>query len=110
MLDLRALNGGGSTPSSGIAQLKTKELSPAVDIILPTGTAKTGESKGLTYMITRLFNSVNGVLKFLANSPACKSSILTVSKSKWLATSAGSPGTSLTPTGSNEPSVSNLFL
>ena len=48
MLDLGALIGGGSTPSSGMAEVKTKELSPAEDIILPTGTPKTSELKGLT--------------------------------------------------------------
>ena len=48
MLDLGALTGGGSTPLAGMAELKTKELFSAQDIILPTGTPKTGESKGLT--------------------------------------------------------------
>ena len=48
MLDLGALTGGGSTPSTGKTEVKSKELSPVVDIILPTGTPKIGESKGLT--------------------------------------------------------------
>ena len=50
------------------------------------------------------------MLNFLANLLACKYSISTVLKSKWLAISDGSPGTSLTPTGSNESSVFNLCL
>ena len=50
------------------------------------------------------------MLKFLANSSVYKSSISTVSRSKWLAISSGSPRTLLIPTGSNEPSVSNLLL
>ena len=79
-------------------------------MILPTGTPITGESKGLTRMITGSFKSVKGVLKFLANSSVCNSSISTVSRSKRLAISSGSPRTSLIPTGSNEPSVSNLHL
>ena len=48
MLYLGALTGGGSTPSAEKAEVKTKELSPVVDIILPTGKPKIGESKGLT--------------------------------------------------------------
>ena len=48
MLDLGVLTRGGSTPSVGMAEVKTKEISPTVDIILPIGTPKTGESKGLT--------------------------------------------------------------
>ena len=90
--------------------MKAKELSPIVYIILPTGTPKIGESKGLTWTITGSFNSVRGVLKFLANLSACKSSISTVLKSERLATSVGSLGTSLTPIDSNHPSVSNLLL
>ena len=54
-----------------------------------------------------IIKSVKGMLNFLANLLACKYSISTVLKSKWLAISAGSPGSSLTPTGSNEPSMSN---
>ena len=46
MLDIGALTREGSTPSFGVAEVKTKELSPAVDIILPTGKPNTGESKG----------------------------------------------------------------
>ena len=38
MLDLGVLIGGGITPSAGMAEVKMKELSPALDIILPTGT------------------------------------------------------------------------
>ena len=48
MLDLGVLTMGGSTPSVGKAEVKEKELSPIVDIILPIGTPKIGESKGLT--------------------------------------------------------------
>ena len=48
MLDLGVLTGGGSTPSAGMAEVKMKELSPALDIILPIGTPITGESKGRT--------------------------------------------------------------
>ena len=84
MLDLGALTGGGSTPSTGKAEVKAKELSPTVDIIFPTGTPKTGESKALTWTITGSFKSVKGVLKFLADSLAYNSSISTVLKSKWL--------------------------
>ena len=61
-------------------------------------------------MITGLFKSVKGVLKFLANSSVYKYSISTVSRLRRLAISDGSPRTSLTPTGSNEPFVSNLRL
>ena len=61
-------------------------------------------------MITGSFKSVKGELKFHANSSVCNSSISTVSRFKWLAMSSGSPRTSLIPTGSNEPSVSNLLL
>ena len=61
-------------------------------------------------MITGSFKSVKGVLKFLENSSVCMSSISIVSKLRWLAISDGSPGTSLTPIGSNESSVSNLCL
>ena len=50
------------------------------------------------------------MLKFLANSLVYNSSISTVSRSKRLAISSGSPRTSLIPTGSNEPSMSNLHL
>ena len=77
---------------------------------LPTGTPSTAESKGLTWMITGSFKSVKGELKFLANSSVYNSSISTVSKLKWLAINSGSPRTSLIPTGSKEPSVSNLRL
>ena len=79
-------------------------------MILPTGTPNTGESKDLTWTITGSFKSVKGVLKFLANSSFYNSSISTMSKSKRLAISFGSPRTSLIPTGSNEPSMSNLHL
>ena len=48
MLDLGEITEGGSTPSATMAEVKTKELSPTVDIILPIGTPKIGESKGLT--------------------------------------------------------------
>ena len=48
MLDLGALIGGGSTPSARTTEVNTKELSPVEDIILPTGTPKIVESKGLT--------------------------------------------------------------
>ena len=65
MLDLGALTGGGSTPSAGKAEVKAKELSPIVDTILPTGTPKIGESKGLTWTITGSFKSVKGVLNSL---------------------------------------------
>ena len=61
-------------------------------------------------MITGSFKSFKGVLKFLANSSFYKSSISIVSRLRWLAISDGSPRTSLTPTGSNEPSMSNLHL
>ena len=37
MLDLGLLTGGGSTPSAGMAEVKMKELSPALDIIFPQG-------------------------------------------------------------------------
>ena len=109
-LDLGALTRGGSTPSTGRVEVNTKELSSTEYMILPTGTPNTGESKGLTWMITWSFKSVKGVLKFLANSSVYNSSISTMSKSKWLAISSGSPRTSLIPTGSNELSVSNLRL
>ena len=46
ILDLGAPTGGGSTPSARTAQVEVKELSPAVYIILPTGTPITGGSKG----------------------------------------------------------------
>ena len=75
MLDLGALTEEGSTPSTRRDEVKTKELSLVVDIILPTGTPKTSESKGLTWTITGFFKSVKGVLKFLANSSVYKSSI-----------------------------------
>ena len=61
-------------------------------------------------MITGSFKSVKGVLKFLANSSVYKSSLSTVSRLKRLAISDGSPRNLVTPTGSNEPSVSNLRL
>ena len=109
-LDLGALTGGGSTPSTGRVEVNTKGLSSVEDMTLPTGTPSTGESKGLTWTITGSFKSVKGELKFLANSSVCNSSISTVSRLKWLAMSSGSPRTSLIPTGSNEPSVSNLHL
>ena len=48
ILDLGALTGGGSTPSTGMAEVNTKEISLTEDIILPRGTPKIGESKGLT--------------------------------------------------------------
>ena len=110
MLDLGALTEGGSTPSTAVAEVETKELSPTVDIILPIGTPITGGSKGRIWTITGSFKSVKGVLKFLANSVACKSSISTVFKSKRFSLSSGSPKTSLTPISSKEPSVSNLCL
>ena len=109
-LDLWELTGGGSTPLTERVEVNTKWLSSTEDMIIPIGTPKTGESKGLTWTITGSFKSVKGVLKFLANSSVCSSSILTVSRSKRLAMSYGSPRTSLIPTGSNEPSVSNLLL
>ena len=43
ILDIGALTGGGSTPSTGMAEVNTKGLSSVEDMILPTG-----ESKGLT--------------------------------------------------------------
>ena len=46
MLDLGALTGGGSTPSARMDEMKTKELFPTVDIILPIGTPITSGSKG----------------------------------------------------------------
>ena len=46
MLVLAALTEGGSTPSPRAAEVKVKELSPAVDIIFPTGTPIMGGSKG----------------------------------------------------------------
>ena len=61
-------------------------------------------------MIAGSFKSVKRVLKFLANSLVYNYSISIVSRSKWLAISSSSPRTSLIPTGSNEPSVSNLCL
>ena len=61
-------------------------------------------------MITGSFKSIKGVLKFLANSSVYKYSISTVSRSKQLAISSGSPRNSLIPTDSNESSVSNLRL
>ena len=42
MLDLGVLTEGGSTSSTRMAKVKMKELSPALDIILPTGTPITG--------------------------------------------------------------------
>ena len=77
---------------------------------LPTCTPSTGESKGLTWMITGSFKSVKGELKFLANSSVCNYSISTVSRLKRLEMSSGSPRNSLIPIGSNEPSMSNLRL
>ena len=61
-LDLGALTGGGSTPSTERVKVKTNELSPAEDMTLPTGTPSTSESKGLTCTITGSFKSVKGVL------------------------------------------------
>ena len=61
-------------------------------------------------MINGLFKSVKDVLKFLAKSSFCKYSISTVSGLRRLAISDGSPGTSLTPTDSNELFVSNIRL
>ena len=46
ILVLREPTGRGSTPSSGAAEVEVKELSPAVDIILPTGTPIMGGLKG----------------------------------------------------------------
>ena len=109
-LDLGALIGGGSTPSTGRVEVNTKGLSFVEDMILPTRTPNTSELKGLTWMITGSFKSVKGVLKFLTNSLVYKSSISTISRLRRLAISAGSPRTSLTPIGSNELSVSNLRL
>ena len=106
MLDLGELTEGGSTPSARMAEVKTKEISPAVDIILPIETPKTCESKRLTRTIIGSFKSVKDVLKFLANLLVYNSSISIVSKSRRLAISDGSPRTSLTPIGSNEPSMS----
>ena len=65
ILDLGELTEGGSTPSTETAEVDTKELSPTKDIILPTGTPKMGESKGLTWTITGSFKSVKGVLNSL---------------------------------------------
>ena len=48
MLDLGEPTRGGRTPSVGMAEVKMKELSPALEIILPTGTPITGGSKGRT--------------------------------------------------------------
>ena len=48
MIDLGELTVGGNTPLAEMAEVKTKEISPTEDIILPTGTPKIGESKGLT--------------------------------------------------------------
>ena len=48
MLDLGVLTRGGSTPSAGMAEVKMKEISPALDIILPIGTPITSGSKGRT--------------------------------------------------------------
>ena len=48
ILDLGALTGEGSTPSAEMAEVNRKGISSIEDIILPTGTPKTGESKGLT--------------------------------------------------------------
>ena len=61
-LDLGALTGGGSTPSTGRVEVKENELSPEEDMTLPRGTPNTGELKGLTYTITGSFKSVKGVL------------------------------------------------
>ena len=47
-LDLGALTEGGSTPSTETTEVNTKVLSYTEDMILPTGTPNTGESKGLT--------------------------------------------------------------
>ena len=38
MLDLGLLTGGGRIPSAGMAEVKMKEISHALDIILPAGT------------------------------------------------------------------------
>ena len=46
MLVLGAPTGGGSTPSAGATKVEVKEISPVVDIILPTGTPIMGGSKG----------------------------------------------------------------
>ena len=46
MLDLGALTGGGSTRSAEVVEVEIKDLSPAVDIILPTRTPIIGGSKG----------------------------------------------------------------
>ena len=46
MLDLWVLTRGGRTPSAGMAEVKMKELSLALDIIRPTGTPIMGGSKG----------------------------------------------------------------
>ena len=48
MLDLGVLTEGGSTPSAGMDEVKMKELSPALDIIPPTGTPMMGGQKGRT--------------------------------------------------------------
>ena len=48
MFALGAPTGGGGTPSSGVAEVEIKELSPTVDIILPIGTPIMGGSKGQT--------------------------------------------------------------
>ena len=46
MLDLGVLTEGGSTPSARMVEVKMKELSPALDIILPIGIPIMGGSKG----------------------------------------------------------------
>ena len=48
ILVLGVPTGGGSTPSAGVAEVEVKELSPTVEIILPTGTPIMGGSKGQT--------------------------------------------------------------
>ena len=48
MPDLGVLIEGGSTPSSAMAEVKMKELSPALDIIPPIGTPMMGGQKERT--------------------------------------------------------------
>ena len=110
ILVLGAPTGGGGTPSTGAAEVEVEGLSPALDISLPTGTPIKGELKGRTWTITGSFRSVRGELNFLTNSSACNSSISIGVVSTWFVLCFGSPGTSLIPISSKEPSMSNLRL
>ena len=80
---------GGGTPSAGATEVEVEEISPPLDISLPTGTPITGELKGQTWRITGSFRSVRGELKFLINSSTCKSSISTGVVSTWFVLSFG---------------------